>query len=224
MNKSDAWKLKQLELRLDSLSDKLKKLDKVFSNDLKLFRGSIELNCMTYAIRAHEKYNNNYDGLPYYVHLHNVWKEGYRYKILLHEKELNETLALSAIWVHDILEDCPISYNELKSHVGEEIADIAYALTNNKGKTREERANDDYYSKIKENPYALYVKLCDRIANVRYSITTNSSMMVTYNKEHIQFVSKLNNGEYNDMFLELDSLNEDIKNIVFNNNSVVGFP
>ena len=47
--------------------------------------------------------------------------------------------------------------------------EIVYALTNDKGRTRAERAGEKYYKGIRETPYAPFVKLCDRLANVTYS-------------------------------------------------------
>jgi hypothetical protein len=53
-------------------------------------------------------------------------------------------------------------------------AEIVYALTNEKGRTRHERAGEKYYKGIRETPYAPFVKLCDRLANVTYSCSIDS--------------------------------------------------
>ena len=37
-------------------------------------------------------------------------------------------------------------------------AEIVYALTNDKGRTRKERAGEHYYAGIRETPYAPFVK------------------------------------------------------------------
>ena len=49
-------------------------------------------------------------------------------------------------------------------------AEIVYALTNEKGRTRAERAGVKYYEGIRAVPYAPMVKLADRMANVRFSL------------------------------------------------------
>lgn len=51
----------------------------------------------------------------------------------------------------------------------EDVADIVYAVTNEKGKNRSERANEKYYQGIRENKLAVIVKICDRLANALYS-------------------------------------------------------
>jgi hypothetical protein len=56
----------------------------------------------------------------------------------------------------------------VKNHLDEGAADIIYAVTNDKGKNRKERAGVKYYEGIRKTPGAVFVKLCDRIANVQY--------------------------------------------------------
>ena len=53
-------------------------------------------------------------------------------------------------------------------------AEIVYALTNDKGRTRAERAGEKYFQGIRSTPYAPFVKLCDRLANVTYSCSVDS--------------------------------------------------
>ena len=96
-----------------------------------------------------------------------------------------------AAWGHDLIEDTRVSYNDVKKHLGEKAADIIYALTNEKGKTRKERANEKYYTRIRNTPGAVLIKLCDRIANVEYSIQTESRMLDVYRKENPEFIANL---------------------------------
>ena len=116
------------------------------------------------------------------------------------------------VYGHDLIEDTRVSYNDVKSMLGQESADIIYAVTNEKGKTRKERANTKYYMGIRETPGAVFVKLCDRIANVRYSKMTGSRMFEMYRKENGDFEKAL--GRYTDyrhlepMFVELDKILE----------------
>ncbi len=111
------------------------------------------------------------------------------------KREYNREIIIRACWGHDLIEDCRVSYNDVFGHLGEEAADIIYAVSNEKGKTREERANDKYYAGIVKINAAVFVKLCDRIANVQYSKMTKSKMFTTYQKENAHFISKLGFGE-----------------------------
>ena len=55
----------------------------------------------------------------------------------------------------------------------------------------ERRANDKYYNDICNTPGASFVKMCDRIANVRYSKLKGSSMFDKYKKENENFMKKV---------------------------------
>jgi hypothetical protein len=71
------------------------------------------------------------------------------------------------------------------------VAEYVFALTNEKGRTRAERANDKYYQGIVDYRYAKFVKMCDRIANVYHSFIKGSGMFIKYQKEHKNFKEKL---------------------------------
>jgi (p)ppGpp synthase/HD superfamily hydrolase len=101
------------------------------------------------------------------------------------------TACNTAIWGHDLIEDTRVSYNDVKDQLGQEAADIIYAVSNEKGKNRKERANAKYYEGIWNTPGAVFVKLCDRIANVQYSKMTKSRMFEMYKKENDHFVHAL---------------------------------
>jgi (p)ppGpp synthase/HD superfamily hydrolase len=96
-----------------------------------------------------------------------------------------------AAYGHDLIEDTRVSYNDVKEQLGQEAADIIYAVTNEKGKNRKERANSRYYDGIRNTKGAVFVKLCDRIANVQYSKMTKSRMFEIYNKENDDFMTFL---------------------------------
>ena len=131
------------------------------------------------AHQIHEGVNQFYDGdKPYGYHLDMVAKEVYAYGhlVLVGEDELLP-LFMGA-WFHDSIEDARVSYNDvkkiaLKFGLTEEQAflasEIVYALTNEKGRNRKERAGKRYYEGIRNTPYAPFVKMCDRMANIRYS-------------------------------------------------------
>ena len=74
-------------------------------------------------------------------------------------------------------------------------AEIVYALTNDKGRTRSERAGENYYRGIRQTPYAPFVKLADRLANTTYSCSqTNSDnlhMKEVYRREMPHFLSAI---------------------------------
>jgi hypothetical protein len=106
-------------------------------------------------------------------------------------------------YYHDSIEDARQSYNDIlkvaRSLLTEEQAlmatEIVYALTNEKGRTRAERANDKYYAGIRQTPYAPFVKLCDRLANVSFSCIgddgRNIRMREVYKHEMYHFIQSI---------------------------------
>jgi (p)ppGpp synthase/HD superfamily hydrolase len=93
--------------------------------------------------------------------------------------------------LHDTIEDCRLTYNDVKQVAGEKVANIVYAVTNEKGKNRKERANEAYCDGIRKTMWAKYVKLCDRLANVQYSYDNMSRMYSVYQKENDDFLQSL---------------------------------
>ena len=165
-----------------------------------------------FGVKAHQDTNCLYDGQPYGIHLIMVANVAKKYKHLLRiNAQMNSVdieRVMCACWLHDVIEDCRITYNDLKKDFGVEIAEIVFALTNNKGRTRKERAGDDYYDQIMLNPAARFVKICDRIANATYSKENQSRMLDVYRKENDYFLSKLNcyNDPFQPMFNELNEV------------------
>ena len=150
----------------------------------------------SWCIEQHAKTNHYYDKyLPYEFHLRMVVQVAEKFIGLIGpdtDGKVNfRNSVKKACWGHDLIEDCRVSYNDVKTQLGEEVADIIYAVTNEKGKTRKERANDKYYEGIRETPGAVFVKLCDRIANVQYSKMSKSYMYEVYRKELDEFIVKL---------------------------------
>lgn len=165
-----------------------------------------------FAINCHRKVNQLYDGLPYYVHLQNVVDYVEKFKHLLTEEEY--VLAVCGGWCHDSIEDGGITFNDVKKVLGEEIAHIAFLLTNHRGKNRSERANDDYYYGIKHHKIALFDKICDRLGNMTHSLLYgNRRMFDGYTDEFPHFKEHLYNGEFDEMW---DFL-QNIENISFVN-------
>jgi len=143
-----------------------------------------------WCIEQHTKTNHMYDiYLPYEFHLRMVAQVCGRHQKLL-APDL-ATIVHIACWGHDLIEDTRTSYNDVKERLGVVSADIVYAVSNEKGKSRKEQANDKYYAGIRETPGAVFVKLCDRIANVQYSKMTGSRMFQMYKNENENFVTQL---------------------------------
>lgn len=152
---------------------------------------------INWCIKRHKDTNHYYDEyLPYEFHLRMVAGVCEEFHSLVYN-DLNypayRKLQL-ACYGHDLIEDARVSYNDVKNMLGFIVAEIVFALSTDRGRTREERANDDYYELIRNTSGATFVKLCDRIANVRYSKLTKSDFFYKYKKENDNFQSKLGRG------------------------------
>jgi (p)ppGpp synthase/HD superfamily hydrolase len=155
-----------------------------------------------YAQKCHIDTNHLYDGGPYFYHLQGVATIAERF-IGYFPIEMHDAI-LAAAWSHDTIEDTRQTYNDVKTAIGEQAADIVYALTNEKGKNRKARANEKYYSEMKLVPGAVFVKLCDRLSNIIHSVSSKSSMLQAYRKEHDFFTQMLFDGHYPELWEEMN--------------------
>jgi (p)ppGpp synthase/HD superfamily hydrolase len=165
---------------------------------------TIDQKALSWAVNKHKETNHLYDGKPYENHL---WQVVDVAKMFLHyipEEDID--MVYAACWLHDTIEDCRVTYNDLKAEFGVEVAEIVYALTNEKGRTRKDRANDKYYEGIGKVRYAPFVKICDRIANVKYSFENKGSMLDKYQQEASEFYIAIgHHNYYAPMWAYLDS-------------------
>jgi len=154
-----------------------------------------------WTIGKHKSTNHYYDTyLPYEFHLRMVVNELIEHlqlkpEYLLESIHNPEGILLAAAWGHDLIEDTRTNYNDILKVSNIKIAELIYALTNEKGKNREERGNNKYYEGIRNTEGASTIKLCDRIANVKYSKMTKSRMFEMYKKENSHFLDQVCNGD-----------------------------
>src|ERR1700741_1053731 len=140
-----------------------------------------------YAIDRHRKKNNTYGGHHYEFHL-NMGSEILEEFIDLIPAEHQDNVR-GGWWTHDTIEDCGETFNDVKEATNEEVAELAYACTNEKGKTRAERANAKYYRGIRNKKRAPFVKMIDRLANIKYSKQQGKKgMFQKYKSENPKFL------------------------------------
>ena len=157
------------------------------------------------AHMLHDSVNQHYDKKhPYGFHLDMVADSVFKYGHLVCQSPADVLPVFFAAFYHDSIEDARLTYNDVtkaaRLFMGDEQAYIAaemvYALTNEKGRTRAERANDRYYEGIRETPYAPFLKLADRLANITYSCThgnqSNKHMPQIYRDELPHFLEAIN--------------------------------
>jgi len=161
-------------------------------------------------VDCNQKYNGN---LPYSFHLGIVESHVEKYGEILSFGRSSETemksehmMAIMGAIGHDLIEDARVTYNDLEHKVGKNVANIIYCLTDEKGRNRNERHSDIYFEELAKNEIAVFVKLCDIISNVKFSLLTNSSMYNKYRKEYPYLKEKLYNNRFDVLFTDLEKL------------------
>lgn len=120
------------------------------------------------------------DEVPYVDHLADVFAVIQRFGL-----DEDEQIATAA-WLHDAIEDTRTSYNDIKARFGVDVAELVYAVTDERGRNRKER-HDKTYPKIKAfGNKAVQLKLADRIANVEYGSATGGKQAM-YRAEQADF-------------------------------------
>jgi len=128
-----------------------------------------------FAIEAHG--DQKYGDKPYVFHLDQV-------HALADEYGLSEDHKTAA-YLHDVAEDCGVSYYEIWGLFGHYVQYLVWGVTG-KGVNRKARIKDQAW-KMNDKDIAR-LKLCDRIANIEHAIKSgNTQIMNMYAKEHEEF-------------------------------------
>jgi (p)ppGpp synthase/HD superfamily hydrolase len=141
------------------------------------------------------------DGSPYVTHLGQVVAVLERFGFG-GDHEL-----VCAAWLHDVVEDTETTADEIEDLFGSRVRALVWAVTNEPGKNRKERALKTY-PKIASTPDAIIVKLADRIANVEASIRSRPDLLAMYRKEWAKFASLRSDAGPATMWEHLQSLIE----------------
>ena len=176
---------------------------KEFEQSLKEHAATLEEIRQT-AWDLHRSVGQTYgETLPYGHHLDMVVDDIRRFGYLVAVEENDVLPLVFGGYYHDSIEDARQTYNDVMKAARRWMSDeqalvateIVYALTNDKGRSREERAGERYYAGIRETPFAPFVKLCDRFANVAHSCwskdANNQRMKGIYSKEMPHFLSNI---------------------------------
>jgi (p)ppGpp synthase/HD superfamily hydrolase len=124
------------------------------------------IQSLKFAAKAHNGQTVPGSDLPYIVHVTMVAMEVIA--ALVHEDGLDGDLAIQCALLHDVIEDCGISYEKLAAEFGTEVAGGVRALSkNNILKSKNEKMADSL-ARIKKQPREIWmVKLADRITNLQ---------------------------------------------------------
>lgn len=115
----------------------------------------------TLATVAHSKQVRKYNGEPYVLHPLRVAV------MVCSTPDWTEDMFIAAI-LHDVVEDTPVTLEEIRQQFGENVARIVDGLTNKipKSVPRAERKKLEAERLSRESHDVQVVKLCDRLDNV----------------------------------------------------------
>lgn len=137
------------------------------------------MDARDYAILAHG--GQTYGDLPYVVHLDAVVS-------VLKGWGMYGAEIIAAAYLHDVLEDTDVTFEDLCEGFGEQVALIVHCCTG-EGETRDERMAS-IYAKAARNGRAAAVKLADRVANLE-ACAPGSDHARRYAREHKAFAAAL---------------------------------
>lgn len=153
------------------------------------------------AFSLHERVGQMYTAeLPYSYHLQSVADNVFQFGHLVCATQEDVLPLVFGAYFHDSIEDARLTYNDvfktarslgMTEGQARTAAEIVYALTDEKGRTRAERQSEKYYDGIRETPYAPFVKMADRVANMRFSFLSekgNPRMKAVYREEFPDFL------------------------------------
>jgi (p)ppGpp synthase/HD superfamily hydrolase len=165
----------------------------------------MESKAMEYAVRWHHISGQTYDGFPYARHLQMVVTIAKNY--LYYIDNDNKENVLASCCCHDLIEDTRLTKKHLSDYLNHQIAEIVFAVTNEQALSRTER-NIKTFSKIGNSKLAIFVKLCDRIANTTNSKISAREKFDRYASEFQVFKYYLQNSQrlYPNMWQELENL------------------
>jgi (p)ppGpp synthase/HD superfamily hydrolase len=160
---------------------------------------ALEHDMIDFASEHHKHQTYSLDR-PYTYHLRAVRDTVLRFLPYIPYNTAPEVVVLAA-WGHDLIEDTGVTRQELTARFGEEVSELIWRVTNEPGVNRKAR-HEATHGKIKESHAAVFLKLCDRIANVEAGGKTSM-----YRKEYTEFKASLYTpGVFEPMWEVLDKI------------------
>lgn len=128
---------------------------------------------------------------PYFNHLARVAS---RFMVLPGADEIH----IAAAYMHDIVEDTPMTFDELRSLMGREVTDIVWALTNESmideklaGEKRAVRKKADHKKIGRQSYQVKAIKLCDRWDNLMSFRLDSDPFMYKYASETLDLIKEM---------------------------------
>jgi (p)ppGpp synthase/HD superfamily hydrolase len=144
-----------------------------------------------FATNAHNGQFRKGSGLPYIIHPMTV-----AVYMNTYDAKVSEDL-LAAALLHDVVEDCDVTLETIETEFNKKIRDLVEELTSDKKEI--ERVGKTVYlteKMIKMSEDALTIKLCDRLSNMRDSVSLPEDKIAIYTKSTSEILEALGNARY----------------------------
>jgi (p)ppGpp synthase/HD superfamily hydrolase len=152
-------------------------------------RSTLIYEAELFAREAHARQVRKYTGMPYIVHPMNVAK--------IVSEVTDDPVTIAVAWLHDTVEDTSVTFAQIGTLFGREVADLVADVTNITKKTDGNRA----FRKALERthlamaaPKAKTVKLADMLDNIPSTVQYDPGFAVTYVDEKRRLLGYLRAG------------------------------
>lgn len=160
---------------------------------------SLADRALFFAAGAHITQKRKYDGSPYVSHCISVAE------FLRRNTEHAPIEAIAAAFLHDVVEDCGVTPDQLLNEFGPLVAELVMEVTDvsilpeHKGKNRRTRKELDREHLSRASYWGANIKLCDLIDNTSSIVENDPDFARVYLKEKVAVLDSLN--EYDDCLM-----------------------
>jgi (p)ppGpp synthase/HD superfamily hydrolase len=154
-----------------------------------MLQNPLVLQAREFAESAHQNQKRKYTGLPYFTHCEEVAQI-----VAFHQGTPEE---IAAAYLHDTVEDCNVTLDEIEASFGKEVRDLVDQLTDvsrpEDGNRAKRKAMDrEHYRNA--SPGACTIKLADLISNSRTLAEHDPKFAKVYFAEKKQLLPFLASG------------------------------
>lgn len=154
----------------------------------------MQQEALAFAIKAHDGQKRKYQDEPYIAHPKRVAE-------IVRSVAHTEAM-ICAAYLHDVVEDTPVSHQEIAQRFGKEVAQLVYELTDQFIKedyphlNRRARKKLEVEREAKMSIQAKTIKLADVIDNTRDITRNDKGFAKKYIPEMIDLVEALQGGDF----------------------------
>lgn len=153
-------------------------------------------NAVEFMVKSHGDQTRK-GGSPYWIHPLRVWQS------IRSVLDIQDDVIECAALCHDVVEDTPVSINDIETLFGTEVSMVVNDLTNNKDLPKRDRKDWMIVKSLNIDNRARIIKCFDRIDNLMDGVSVFSPEGIwNYTKEAILLHRNLRDGLKNDDWTE----------------------